>query len=611
MAYTILQNFKQGLDTRRSELTSVPGCLVTCENGHVNQGGEIEKRKAYVKTLLPEDTFGLEAVSTGLVVFGSVARAHTTADRSRVANVATIILLDSPNTPVGINVTISGFTAGAAGYNAVSVLTLPGTGAGTIVYANVGADEGLTPDAGGTINELFPAGYTYQQLPIPSGADNMTAVVHSCVFNDKCFVIATYNDDKNYEFYDGVLVYNFTDGIVTAAQAGHDDGIAAEIITEINRTAGYTAVVDGSVNTIARASGVNDNSYTLISSVTTAASGALSTEQDNQPKSATSSARAIGSFIIQDVPDALPSGFPAITSITVNGVEVLYGSPNKVVIGALDTIQSYAQKVAEAVNRNSVASGYTALANNQTIQISALTAGTTPNGYALVVTSDIGTGTDGVAIIVDLCQISVGCTAAQSITINSLSVNGTNILSTTYTLAVAGNPIDFIRFIAKDINTYLIGSGVHYVANYFRNGNGTIAMSLSRKASSSSDSATVTVAVNYTQVTGAPTFSFTGQGIGFSATAAPAALDINIFFNSTVVKVTPQGGAPGYTYLWQYVSGSSAIFPANKTASATKFYAVGQLVRQDSAVWKCIVTDSATPTPSVVDTNFVTINSTI
>lgn len=69
------KNFKFGLDTRKSELTSVPGTLLTALNGHINQGGEFEKRKALVKqgSAPPNNSFGLEVTSSGLTVFGSVA----------------------------------------------------------------------------------------------------------------------------------------------------------------------------------------------------------------------------------------------------------------------------------------------------------------------------------------------------------------------------------------------------------------------------------------------------------------------------------------------------------------------------------------------------------
>src|SRR5438093_8506849 len=68
-------NFKYGLDSRRAELSAQPGTLVKCENCHINPGGEIEKRKAFVKdgVLFPINTFGLEVTDLGLVVFGGDA----------------------------------------------------------------------------------------------------------------------------------------------------------------------------------------------------------------------------------------------------------------------------------------------------------------------------------------------------------------------------------------------------------------------------------------------------------------------------------------------------------------------------------------------------------
>ena len=74
----IVESFKYGVDTRRSVLTSVPGTLASLVNGHITQGGAIEKRKAFVKLTrvgggnsLPSNTFGLQRTATGLLVFGS------------------------------------------------------------------------------------------------------------------------------------------------------------------------------------------------------------------------------------------------------------------------------------------------------------------------------------------------------------------------------------------------------------------------------------------------------------------------------------------------------------------------------------------------------------
>lgn len=70
----VLENFKYGLDSRKSELTSVVGTLEAANNCHVNQGGEIEKRKAFVRTALPTNSFGGLGTLAGLTIFGSVAQ---------------------------------------------------------------------------------------------------------------------------------------------------------------------------------------------------------------------------------------------------------------------------------------------------------------------------------------------------------------------------------------------------------------------------------------------------------------------------------------------------------------------------------------------------------
>ena len=49
MAYYLIDNFASGLDLRRSAEVAPPGSLRRLENAFVNEGGEIEKRKAFVK----------------------------------------------------------------------------------------------------------------------------------------------------------------------------------------------------------------------------------------------------------------------------------------------------------------------------------------------------------------------------------------------------------------------------------------------------------------------------------------------------------------------------------------------------------------------------------
>lgn len=68
-----VQNFRFGLDTRRSEYTSNPGTLLTLDNCVVNQGGEIEKRWSFSRGTVTGwgTTFGLVAGEDRLFVFSS------------------------------------------------------------------------------------------------------------------------------------------------------------------------------------------------------------------------------------------------------------------------------------------------------------------------------------------------------------------------------------------------------------------------------------------------------------------------------------------------------------------------------------------------------------
>lgn len=61
-----------GLDTRRMPETTPGGVLLRATDGHINSGGELEKRPAFVPDFqLPDGTVGLAYNKNSLVVFGS------------------------------------------------------------------------------------------------------------------------------------------------------------------------------------------------------------------------------------------------------------------------------------------------------------------------------------------------------------------------------------------------------------------------------------------------------------------------------------------------------------------------------------------------------------
>jgi len=73
MAYVFVSSFKNGIDARRNKLNAQQGSFVSAKNVHINRGGEIEKRKAFVEkyTLPAGYTKGLYANNSGVYVFGT------------------------------------------------------------------------------------------------------------------------------------------------------------------------------------------------------------------------------------------------------------------------------------------------------------------------------------------------------------------------------------------------------------------------------------------------------------------------------------------------------------------------------------------------------------
>lgn len=76
MPYVSANDFKVGVDRRRSRVAGTPGSLWTCKNAHLTRGGEVEKRYKFVeKYVLPAGTFGCLVFRGTTYVFGSIAEA--------------------------------------------------------------------------------------------------------------------------------------------------------------------------------------------------------------------------------------------------------------------------------------------------------------------------------------------------------------------------------------------------------------------------------------------------------------------------------------------------------------------------------------------------------
>lgn len=69
MPYLAIDEFRNGLDARKSPLTAPAGSLTRLINAAVTPGGEIQKRRAFVKVADLTGTVGLAAVGTKVVAF--------------------------------------------------------------------------------------------------------------------------------------------------------------------------------------------------------------------------------------------------------------------------------------------------------------------------------------------------------------------------------------------------------------------------------------------------------------------------------------------------------------------------------------------------------------
>ena len=255
MESLFIKDFRRGLDTRRSELTQQPGTLEVLTNGFVNQGGEIESRKAFVRTAQIADSFGLQTTSSGLYTFGSA------------------------NTPGGYPLNI-------------------GT-VGTPIYVN------------------------YQQLKHPQdmfdGTTNvvpMTEVVSSTEFRGKAWVVAKFGSSGTFGYYDGTLVYDFTNGVVYSFLSTNAK-IAQFIEQMIDRTTGYTAATVSNVVTV---TGQPGQPFTTTSAETTAGNGTLDAADVSPPTEPVAAKVSTGGFEI--IAGTSSAGTNKISNVKVNGVTI-------------------------------------------------------------------------------------------------------------------------------------------------------------------------------------------------------------------------------------------------------------------------------------------------
>lgn len=535
-----IANFSFGLDTRRSVLTSQLGTLLIGQDGHINQGAEFEKRKAFVAlggAALPTGCFGLEISSIGITTFGSIA------------------------TPSAFSSTFSGLV-------------------------------------------------NYQRLQAPTG-NAMSSVVASTSFQGNCWVIAQFNSGaETYAFYNGVLIRDFTDGLILSSLTTNAL-IAAAVVAAINRTTsttGYSAVQDVSPTSALDITGPVGVTYTVtdVLSGSNAGSGTINIDQVNNGTPQILGVSASGQF---QIVGGSTGSSNKITSIKVgavvdgtHGVELLNAS---VAWGTSN--QATAVAVAVAINSFTGTSNYTAQAQGSVITIFATVAsGAGSNGFIVQVTAAGN-------VCIGNCFFSFAG-VASTLAVTSILLGGVVIGGGSPLGPSSASPpsfADLASIVAAGVNAQTSSTKVLAFTPLDSAGNPQNTVYIS-KTITRSDDVPLTLTVNLSGTTGGGSI-ISGNTVPLTATVSNTQVSnvLQVTTNNAQTlqaqaQVFPAGGTgSGYTYQWNQVAvvtqgtqnETMHLIVGNAAVAVFQYrYNINVQINEDFSVavytYNCTITDS-------------------
>ena len=417
-----LKDFHGGLDTRKNKLSAPEGTLVALTNGHITAGGDIEKRRAFVKQENPTGsgpsfpagiTFGMQEVASGIVVFGSTA---------------------------------------LTGYQ----LPIP------FIYQQL----------------QHPAVYPIAYTSYDPTKHAMTAWVYSCTFGGKAFAVATFADGYSFAYYNGLIINDYIAGLVLPHLAGNNTNLAESLSVLVNATVAYTAEQNG---TAVAVFGTAGSSYVVNDTLQTIA-GVLSDTQTDAGTPAASGLPASGQFTLQAGSNSIAATGKIVSSgtnptssatVTVGGqayrimttpsqaYDVQLGGSSDATLAnlilAINGTGVVGTNYYAGTNPNpSVGAGAKtgSGAGAQTI-LTALAVGSAGNALALSQTGTTGytlTGFSG-GISNSISAVTIGATYAR----NFLTNNGTNV-SNGDTVTIGNKIYTFVTALTPTEGQVLIGA---------------------------------------------------------------------------------------------------------------------------------------------------------
>jgi hypothetical protein len=635
-----ISQWKYGLDTRRSQLTSVPGTLLEIDNAHINQGAEVEKRKAFVKTLMPPQTFGAQPTPTTIYVFGSSSgigvpngftyqqlQAPSGAPMTGViastlfGNIPFVVASFSDgNTYAFYNgVLVSDFISGLAsvqfntnaliaqgltalvnatkvytavynsashGVNTFDTFSIPNTSGGNpyTPAITVTSVNGTVVDAlVSTGSAATGVGTDMTSFSIVAGADNVHAtgtLTASTTVNNGDQVVV------------GSITYSYVTALAGGGTAnqiliGTQDGSLTNLAAAINGTAGAGTIYGtGTVANTKATSGAVIAHAIIVIAINAGTPG----------NSVAASTTATGRLAWSGLAGGNLSGGTNVNYISAVNVGVLNLLSGNVPFN--QTINQTASDIAANIAANG-GTGWTATATQNGVNCVTTT---NTDTYANDVVETVVSG----AICCGQCNFSLQGTG---FTVNSIDIGSTALMTAPVTYATSLPAI--AAALVANINANSGSSG--YTSSFIPN-TGTIYL-----AATTTKNTDLPASVDINATAGSISGGGASSLVALLTTANIVATEYfstyPISFSTTGIGVTVTGGVPPYTYLWKLITISVSptfMFPCSAppvagrastisyTATIVYFQVsyvtnVGQSppTGPQTATWVCQVTDAA------------------
>lgn len=650
MAYLELSNFKPGLDTRRSELTSQPGTLETLLNGHINQGGQIEKRKAFVKYDLPASTFGMVQGKDTIYVFGSVDQTGQT--------FPAFVTYQRLVHPTGAAMTavlsarlISGKTFVLAKFDTNEVLAF---------YDTVAVDDitaGMIWDGASTVSALIAKIAAQINATEVVNGKTEAKYPYTASVNGDVLTVASVPSDASPGQFSAVTTVDSAQGVVDQALVGTGTPSIPGTVAQ-----GSFIVTAGTINTQAYAdfvsttgNNVGNNEtvtigtivYTFVSSLTGANLYAVkigATKADSLLNLFSAIQAQTGSGTRWSTgtpahPDVVPTNLAATQfrvkaiagGVVGNNIAVsetcasmqwdhtvggkLSGGTDDNYIDSIQvgtvadilaanvpyagTPETTATAIAAEINANTTASGFNATSVGSLVNIFSNEVGTAFNNLDITVTV-VG------ALCIDAASFIVSGTGNISV-IAGPGGTPANMLTATITFRDGGHPTEtLVQFCQRVVANLNANSGVSGYVSVADNSTPLIhvspAVCASSDATARSIATTATLTITESAVAITATLSTTLLVIPFGGTAA-----------SDFVTVTVIGGTAPYIYAWSCLTSPAKARATRPNSNRTAFSVSlqGSLSGSFTEEWICTITDSTSPTANVVVTDRVTVQRTV